>query len=401
MASFNPNIPVRGNPFLDIPSDIDAHPFRLVWEDICSVSYLARLLPSIFLPVLPLGSGPLDELYPNCHNLCGVSLHVILIISQVFLTLSLPVALAICWIFPTGVHIAFIAAFTFFTMVIVRLLNGPPTGRSLIGIPQTRDPVNDETEPWFFINGIATGKHWHQSNLTALADTFGRQIVGIHNPTKGVILDLVECLIQRDLEYKTADIRQGRAQLRAALAASTTKKAVLIVHSQGGIVASSIIDWLYGELSQSQIQKLEIYTFGNAARQFRNPPLHELHHNDPAGTTPRRQIQGERAIRNIEHYANTKDFVANIGALQFTASAGAYSNASVFSGTVFIREGSGHLFNMHYLHPMFGEHSAFMESTVDVRPRNGPGKTVSMRMRELSRLYNYKNGRSPEDQDAM
>ncbi|KAH1286824.1 hypothetical protein KXX11_002355, partial [Aspergillus fumigatus] len=122
-------------------------------------------------------------------------------------------------------------------MVIVRLLNGPPTGRSLIGIPQTRDPVNDETEPWFFINGIATGKHWHQSNLTALADTFGRQIVGIHNPTKGVILDLVECLIQRDLEYKTADIRQGRAQLRAALAASTTKKAVLIVHSQGGIVA--------------------------------------------------------------------------------------------------------------------------------------------------------------------
>ncbi|KAM0091318.1 hypothetical protein ACP6JD_005301 [Aspergillus fumigatus] len=243
--------------------------------------------------------------------------------------------------------------------------------------------------------------HWHQSNLTALADTFGRQIVGIHNPTKGVILDLVECLIQRDLEYKTADIRQGRAQLRAALTASTTKKAVLIVHSQGGIVASSIIDWLYGELSQSQIQKLEIYTFGNAARQFRNPPLHELHHNDPAGTTPRRQIQGERAIRNIEHYANTKDFVANIGALQFTASAGAYSNASVFSGTVFIREGSGHLFNMHYLHPMFGEHSAFMESTVDVRPRNGPGKTVSMRMRELSRLYNYKNGRSPEDQDAM
>ncbi|KAH1702525.1 hypothetical protein KXX12_002558 [Aspergillus fumigatus] len=258
-------------------------------------------------------------------------------------------------------------------MVIVRLLNGPPTGRSLIGIPQTRDPVNDETEPWFFINGIATGKHWHQSNLTALADTFGRQIVGIHNPTKGVILDLVECLIQRDLEYKTADIRQGRAQLRAALAASTTKKAVLIVHSQGGIVAEAVPQ----------------------------PAAARAAPQRSGWNDTRRQIQGERAIRNIEHYANTKDFVANIGALQFTASAGAYSNASVFSGTVFIREGSGHLFNMHYLHPMFGEHSAFMESTVDVRPRNGPGKTVSMRMRELSRLYNYKNGRSPEDQDAM
>ncbi|GIK07531.1 hypothetical protein Aspvir_003197 [Aspergillus viridinutans] len=301
-------------------------------------------------------------------------------------------------------------------MVIVRLLNGPPTGRSLIGIPRTRDPVNDETEPWFFINGIATGyiivqqqrkncadryrKHWHQSNLTALADTFGRQIVGIHNPTKGVILDLVECLIQRDLDYKTADIRQGRAQLRAALAASTTKKVVLIVHSQGGIVASSIIDWLYGELSEPQIQKLEIYTFGNAARQFRNPPLHEQPDNDPAGNVPRRQIQGERAIRHIEHYANTQDFVANIGVLQFTSPAGAYSNASVFSGTVFVREGSGHLFNMHYLDPMFGDDSAFMESMVNVRPGDGPGKTVSMRIRELSRLYRYKKGESPEDQDA-
>jgi hypothetical protein len=157
MASFNPNTPVRGNPFLDIPSDIDAHPFRLVWEDIGSVFCLARLLPSIFLPILPLKSGPLDELYPSCRNLCDVALHVILILSQLALLISLPVALAIFWIFPTGVHIAFIAVFTFSTMVIVRVLNGPPTGRSLIGIPRNRDPVNDETEPWFFINGIATG----------------------------------------------------------------------------------------------------------------------------------------------------------------------------------------------------------------------------------------------------
>ncbi|GFG11879.1 psi-producing oxygenase A [Aspergillus lentulus] len=290
-----------------------------------------------------------------------------------------------------------------------------PQSRSLIGIPRTRDPVNDETEPWFFINGVATGyiiiqqlknhanryrKHWHQSNLTALADTFGRQIVGFHNPTKGLILDIVECLIQRDLDYKTADIRQGRAQLRAALAASTTKKVVLIVHSQGGIVASSIIDWLYGELSESHMQKLEIYTFGNAARQFRNPPLHEPQDNQPVGNRPRRQIQGERAIRHIEHYANKRDFVANIGVLQFAAPAGAYSNASVFSGTVFVREGSGHLFNIHYLDPMFGEDSSFMEGMVYVRPGDGPGKTVSMRIRELSRLYKYRNGKSPEDQDA-
>jgi hypothetical protein len=49
---------------------------------------------------------------------------------------------------------------------------------------------------------------------------------------------------------------------------------------------------------------------------------------------------------------------------------------------------------------MFGEDSTFMESIVYVRPGDGPGKTVSMRIRELSRLYKYKNGKSPEDQDA-
>ncbi|KAH2458198.1 hypothetical protein KXV18_006124 [Aspergillus fumigatus] len=277
-------------------------------------------------------------------------------------------------------------------MVIVRLLNGPPTGRSLIGIPQTRDPVNDETEPWFFINGIATGKHWHQSNLTALADTFGRQIVGIHNPTKGVILDLVECLIQRDLETGATSRRARRIYYEESCSHRP------FARRDCRVLDHRLAIWRAEPIPDTETRDIHLRQRSEAVPQ---PAAARAAPQRSGWNDTRRQIQGERAIRNIEHYANTKDFVANIGALQFTASAGAYSNASVFSGTVFIREGSGHLFNMHYLHPMFGEHSAFMESTVDVRPRNGPGKTVSMRMRELSRLYNYKNGRSPEDQDAM
>lgn len=157
MASFNANNPVRGNPFLDIPSDMDTNPFRLVWEDICSVFQLARLLPFIFLPLLPLRSGPLDELYPSLYNLWDVFLHITLIFSQVFLLISFPIALATLWIFPLVVHVAFYATFMFLTMFITRLLNGSPTRRSLIGVPRRRPPVNDGTEPWFFINGIATG----------------------------------------------------------------------------------------------------------------------------------------------------------------------------------------------------------------------------------------------------
>lgn len=149
------------------------------------------------------------------------------------------------------------------------------------------------------------------------------------------------------------------------------------------------------------MRKLEIYTFGNAARQFRNPPRQDFQDADSEGKVPRRQTQGERVIRYIEHYANTRDFVANIGVLQFTSPVSAYSNMSVFSGRVIIREGSGHLFNMHYLDPMFGEGSTFMESMVRVRPINGARKSVSMPIKEFSRLYRYKNGESPEEPDAM
>ncbi len=56
-----------------------------------------------------------------------------------------------------------------------------------------------------------------------------------------MFFDLLECLIQRDLDYKTQDIRQGRYQIRGALTAANTKKVVLILHSQGGIEGSSIL----------------------------------------------------------------------------------------------------------------------------------------------------------------
>ncbi|KAL4892704.1 hypothetical protein BDV59DRAFT_202451 [Aspergillus ambiguus] len=165
-------------------------------------------------------------------------------------------------------------------------------------------------------------------------------------------MDLLECLIQRDLDYKTRDIRQGRAQLRSALQSVETKKVVLIAHSQGGIEAASIIDWLYGELTNEELRKLEIYTFGNAARHFRNPPIR-------AGSE-------ETVLQYIEHYANDGDFVANIGVLQFTSLIARYTATDAFSGKIFRRQGSGHLLNMHYLDTMFGEQGVFMNTEVPV-----------------------------------
>lgn len=122
------------------------------------------------------------------------------------------------------------------------------------------------------------------------------------------------------------------------------------MHSQGGIEGSSILDWLLSDLSHEVISKLEIFTFGNAARRFNNPLLAK--HNSSVDED--KGGRGERVIKHIEHYANSEDFVANIGVLNFTSpSAQPYADGNAFSGLVFIREGSGHLLNMHYLDKMF------------------------------------------------
>ncbi|OGM50004.1 hypothetical protein ABOM_001260 [Aspergillus bombycis] len=391
MSSYSTNKKTRRNPFTLIPPDMDMNPFRLVWEDLGSVLSRGKLLFYIVIPHRPSRSGTLDELYPDYANIRDLALHVVLLVFQAIVFLTFVVFFFTFWVFPAVLPAAVLLLAWVVTAAILRMLNGPPSSQCLVGIPENDvSPVNDASELWFFINGICTGRTWHQSNLTLLANIFRREIVGIHNPTydqliawvpsKGLVLDLVECLIQRDLDYKTQDIRQGRAQLRAALQAPQTKKVVLIAHSQGGIVAASIIDWLYGELTSEEMGKLEIYTFGNAARHFRNPAVGEAQ---------------TEVVKYIEHYANSEDFVANIGVLQFTSEAARYSSSDLFAGHVFKRDGTGHLLNMHYLDAMFSDQERFMDTEVVVHGHDLSDQTLLKPIKELSRLIQYKDGKSP------
>lgn len=207
---------------------------------------------------------------------------------------------------------------------------------------------------------------------------------------------------------------------------------MLIAHSQGGIIAASILDWLFGELGHKELRKLEVYTFASAGRALRNPPLRDLgdvdgggggdrhheheyehehehgHDNPGPGAMPgHRRGQGPsragRVLQHIEHYANTKDFVSNIGVLRFTSPVAAYLNGSPFSGSVFVREGSGHLLNMHYLDTMFGEDGRFMDRMVDlpVKGLDGVERIVQRQLGDLSRLWKYRDGDSPDEEVAV
>ncbi|PWN36066.1 uncharacterized protein FA14DRAFT_51436 [Meira miltonrushii] len=178
------------------------------------------------------------------------------------------------------------------------------TGRDRSSSTNTANeyPNTFNNHAWFFINGISTSRSGIVTDLRFLEKIFQRPITGIFNRTAGPILDVFECVIQRDFSYYTRDIRNGYVELRAALEADNTKKVVLLCHSQGGIIASLIVDLLLSTISRSLLDKLEVYTFADASNHFNNP-LNAV---------------GQPTIRYVEHFANGKDPISQFGVLLFT-----------------------------------------------------------------------------------
>jgi hypothetical protein len=112
---------------------------------------------------------------------------------------------------------------------------------------------------------VIYSESWLKANINRLALTFGRPVQGIHNKTDGIIFDVFECLIQRSFNYATRDVRDAYKVLQGHLYNPKLSKVVFILHSQGGIQGSMILDWLLQELPQDLLSKLEVYTFGCAA----------------------------------------------------------------------------------------------------------------------------------------
>lgn len=172
---------------------------------------------------------------------------------------------------------------------------------------------------------------------------------------------------------------------------------------------SSVIDVLFADLPRESWGKLEVYTFGSVVLCQHPPPSNHFscaanHFNNPPkeGSEPTQNLQ----IRHIEHYANEHDFVAMFGVLQFTSQ---NTLQNRFAGQVFTHYGvTGHLFATHYLEPMFmGVHPAFLDEVVGAdgdmgdaeAGRGGVGRDIgsqAVMLKELSRLWKYKDGRSPE-----
>ncbi|TID16928.1 hypothetical protein E6O75_ATG09694 [Venturia nashicola] len=391
-----------------------SNPLSLLWYDIKLFICKLPIAPGVIFPWrFGKDADPYDELYPSIENLSSVVLHAFLMWSQTIFFLSLPVCLFLP-VFSVGV---WMTCMLIFTRIVRYLLNGRKLKvRSSVEVD--RDGKFSD-EYWIFLNGVAVGQYWLQSNVDRLALTFGRPI-------------------QRNFAYNTADIREAYACIKEALQDSRIKKVVFIVHSQGGIEGGLILDWLFAELSRSVLEHLEVYTFANAANHFNNPDWSSPTSKDESPESiDKKPPSKNKVIKHIEHYANVGDFVAQLGVLNYTRV------PNRFMGRLFLSPSSGHLFNQHYLHYMFpldetrrrvADENAFMDMDVrlnrydagrediadattiatageddnsiafvgDVNKPVAPivrlkatGKAERLRVRDFSRLWQYRNGGTP------
>jgi hypothetical protein len=218
--------------------------------------------------------------------------------------------------------------------------------------------------------------------------------------------------------------------IKKALLDPQYDKVVLILHSQGAIEGGLALDWLLDELPQDLLHHLEVYTFGSAANHFNNPRQSQSSQPTDLQSSNTEQ-QSRHSIGYIEHYANAVDFVSLWGILHFI------NIPNRYMGRLFVRPGSGHLMNQHYLDKMFTlgpdrkvlESNPFMDMEVEVQAsaahrdvphlRSGftstpcdaflptmskgdPSAKTSqssrlLRVKDFSRLWRYRNGQSPAD----
>ncbi|KKY29644.1 hypothetical protein UCDDA912_g10440 [Diaporthe ampelina] len=377
-------------------------PWQLLLDD--SILFLQNFfyLKNIVLPLWNASgrafpSGYLDELYPSLGNIHDIVFHSILIVTQSAFILSLPFLAAL----PSPVLFGYIGIFVAVNQLACWRLNGymPRGVLNSTNFPECKDWKIHQREQWVFLNGVAVGKHWLQGNIDRISRTFHRPVLGVHNKTSGIIFDVIQCLLERCLYFGTTDTR-GCFAIISDLLRDNEKKVILILHSQGGLEGSIILDWLMNQHSQEAMRRLEIYTFGNAANHFNDPRTLQDEESAPS-------CFDKRAVGHIEHYANSNDFVARWGVIhfkkktaaqserEFAANAGAavYSkgtdhahfiqpyteirqNDSVeqkwnsYHGDLFERDGSGHQLNQHYLDNMFPLDKAM--KGVEVTEDGGP-----------------------------
>ncbi|KAF2761238.1 hypothetical protein EJ05DRAFT_257368 [Pseudovirgaria hyperparasitica] len=387
-------------------------PFRLLLVDIAILFKNLRYLPWVLTPIRSPDSIPGVPPTSKWHKIRDYTLvSIISLVEVIIIPLSFLVFLAL----PGLVFCLYIALVCLLVYLFEHTMWGPLVLHSTVPLPTSPAFV---AERWLYINGIGTSSRGLQLTLNRLAGRFKRPVVGVHNRSAGIPMDVLECILQRCLGYSTTDVRTAHEYLKLQLCNDAVRKVVVVAHSQGGIITALALDRLFVELAAHEIAKLEVYTFGSAASHFNDPHLSVERGAEVDGVMAMRRVPG---VRTIEHYMNEFDLVPRWGVKYSTSE----SPNQRYAGRVFInRNATGHLFDEHYLDIMFplredGELEAggFLDDIVEIeeRPSRVPTPEGDLEryvedggirwvmsaddapnggrsVRELSKLWRYVNG---------
>lgn len=228
-------------------------PLRLLLNDLGVLLTVLPYLPLLFFPLNTKSKEPKLRGAAKFKSIGNDFTQALLgLLETILLILFIPAIIALPGLVFFGVALLCI--------LILRLIAWPTQGPRILY--SADDPSISPTtdlhphERWVFINGICTGSSGLQANIDRLSYLFGRQVLGIHNRSGGLLADLLECMIQRCLDYKTMDARVACEIVKEYLMDKRVEKLVLVAHSQGGIIASMVVDAMLTELPAHMVGKL-------------------------------------------------------------------------------------------------------------------------------------------------
>ena len=153
-------------------------PWRLMAWDVFYFFKFFWAIPYILWPLTPADSDELSELSPTWANIWCIAVHAVLCVVQLAGIIALPLLVLL----PVWTAALLVALFMLLNKALCLLLNRRAVEYHSEAKYAPALPEHAH-EQWIYINGVAAGSHWMQSNLNRLAVTFKRPILGVHNKT--------------------------------------------------------------------------------------------------------------------------------------------------------------------------------------------------------------------------
>jgi len=134
----------------------------------------------------------------------------------------------------------------------------------------------------FYVNGIATDLAKQMEDMENIA-AHGRQVVGVHNATAGLVRDLAQCVGDKLGTGDNPAVSTVKSLIKTSLATGT--KVTLVGHSQGALVCSRALWELQDEAAtcgpeeawSDSISDVKLETAGGAAYTYpAGPSYHHI-----------------------------------------------------------------------------------------------------------------------------